>query len=328
MFKLLSHSAAADDDVQNNLSSSVLLVDDVAEIVKQIMSNFGTPSFSALSVTSGSDLDGISILKQDLNYHFEMKDLGTLSYFLRLEVSTASDRYYLSQAKYASDLLSRAGLTDSKTTSTLLEPNVRFTLLDGTPLRDPTLYRTLVGNLVCLTVTRPDIAYVVYLIVKMQTAKNAAASVKETAANVAASAKAGMEKTKATAQEKGEKMTAHDPMQKEMATEKKETRVNQAELNKQGERQENAAARQAASATGGTHSYSTTGATGQPTGMHQRSALPGHGTGQPAGQVVEGVVPSHPVGTDTGTARPTPAHNTRVGGGTNTGYGTGGAFTG
>ncbi|KAK3034181.1 hypothetical protein RJ639_034321 [Escallonia herrerae] len=73
----------------------------------------------------GSDLDGISTLKQDLNHHFEMKDLGTLSYFLRLEVFTASDGYHLSQAKYASDLLSRAGLTDSKTTSPL-EPNVLF----------------------------------------------------------------------------------------------------------------------------------------------------------------------------------------------------------
>ncbi|KAK3032660.1 hypothetical protein RJ639_034926 [Escallonia herrerae] len=74
----------------------------------------------------GSDLDGIYILKQDLIHHFEMKDLGTLSYFLGLEVSIASDGYYLSQAKYASNLLSRAGLIDSKIASTPIEPNVRF----------------------------------------------------------------------------------------------------------------------------------------------------------------------------------------------------------
>ncbi|KAK3028284.1 hypothetical protein RJ639_037461, partial [Escallonia herrerae] len=105
-------------------------------------------------IITGSDLDGISNLKQYLNHHFEMKDL----------VSTASDGYYLSQAKYASDLFSRAGLTDSKTASTPLEPNVRFTPLDGTPLRDPTLYRILVGSLVYLTVTRPDIAHAVHLV--------------------------------------------------------------------------------------------------------------------------------------------------------------------
>ncbi|KAK3027311.1 hypothetical protein RJ639_040403 [Escallonia herrerae] len=115
-------------------------------------------------IITDSDLDDISILKQDLNHYFEMKDLGTLSYFLELEVSTVSDGNYLSQAKYASDLLSRAGLTDSKTASTPLESNVRFTPRDGAPLRDPTLYSTLVGSLVYLTVTRPDIAYVVHLI--------------------------------------------------------------------------------------------------------------------------------------------------------------------
>ena len=61
---------------------------------------------------------GICALQQFLNQHFEMKDLGTLSYFLGLEVTSSSDGYYLSQAKYASDLLSKAGITDNKTVST------------------------------------------------------------------------------------------------------------------------------------------------------------------------------------------------------------------
>ncbi|KAK2998542.1 hypothetical protein RJ639_023761 [Escallonia herrerae] len=161
-FKPPSHSAAAADVLNDSLSFTIS-VNDVAELVKQIMSNSGTPSSSALSITSDSDLDGISILKQDLNHHFEMKDLDTLSYFLGLEVSTTSDGYYLSEAKYASDLFSRVGLTDSKTASTPLEPIARFTLLDGTPLCDHTLYRTLVGSLVYLTVTHPDIAYAVHL---------------------------------------------------------------------------------------------------------------------------------------------------------------------
>ncbi|KAF2322389.1 hypothetical protein GH714_013189 [Hevea brasiliensis] len=69
----------------------------------------------------------------------------------------------ISQAKYASDLLSRAGITDSKTVSTPLELNCKLTPLDGTPLDDPTLYRQLVGSLAYLTVTRPDISYAVHL---------------------------------------------------------------------------------------------------------------------------------------------------------------------
>lgn len=58
----------------------------------------------------------------------------------------------------------------------------------------------------------------------------------------------------------GEKMTAHDPMEKEMATEKKEERKAEAELRKQEAREENAAAKQAARAGG--HTTYTTGAPG------------------------------------------------------------------
>ena len=69
-----------------------------------------------------------------------MKDLGTLSYFLGLEITSSFEGYYLSQAKYAYDLLSKAGLTDSKTISTLLQLNVKLTATDGKPLLDATLY--------------------------------------------------------------------------------------------------------------------------------------------------------------------------------------------
>ena len=93
-----------------------------------------------------------------------MKDLGTFSYFLGLKVTFSSDGYYFSQAKYASDLLSKADLTDSKTISTLLELNVKLNTTDGEPLSDATLYRQLVGNLIYLTVTRPDLVYVVHLV--------------------------------------------------------------------------------------------------------------------------------------------------------------------
>ena len=59
-----------------------------------------------------------------------MKDLGTLSYFLGLEVTSSSNGYYLSQAKYASDLLSKAGIIDNKTVSIPLEYNAKLTPLD------------------------------------------------------------------------------------------------------------------------------------------------------------------------------------------------------
>ena len=65
-------------------------------------------------------------LKQSLSTQFELKDLGLLSYFLRLEVSFDSACYYLSQAKYAIVLLSRASWIDNKTANTPLEANVKL----------------------------------------------------------------------------------------------------------------------------------------------------------------------------------------------------------
>jgi hypothetical protein len=107
-------------------------------------------------------ITGIQELKQFLSQHFEMKDLGPLSYFLDLEISSSSNGYYLTQAKYISDLLSQANLVDSKIVDTPTELNTRLTPDAGKPLRDFTLYRHLVGNLVYLTVTRLDISYVVH----------------------------------------------------------------------------------------------------------------------------------------------------------------------
>jgi hypothetical protein len=93
-----------------------------------------------------------------------MKDLGLLSYFLGLEVSSSYNGYYHTQAKYTSDLISRARITNSKIVDTPIEYNNHLNTHDGEPLPDATLYRQLVGSLVYLTVTRPDISYVVHIV--------------------------------------------------------------------------------------------------------------------------------------------------------------------
>ena len=99
-----------------------------------------------------------------------MKDLGTLSYFLGFEVTLSSDGYYLSQAKYASDLLSKASITDNKTVSTPLEYNVKLTPLDGEPISNATRNCQLVGSLIYLTVTCPDISHAVGMVSKFMDA--------------------------------------------------------------------------------------------------------------------------------------------------------------
>ena len=91
-----------------------------------------------------------------------MKELGHLSYFLGLEITHSTDGIYITQAKYAFELLSRTRLTDSKTVDTPVELNAHLTLSGGKLLSNPSLYRRLVGSLVYLTVTCPDISYAVH----------------------------------------------------------------------------------------------------------------------------------------------------------------------
>ena len=92
-------------------------------------------------IITGDDLSSIQELKDFLNQQFEMKDLGHLSYFLGLEITHSTDGFYITQAKYASNLLSQAGLTDSKTVDTPVELNAHLTPSGRKPLSNPFFYR-------------------------------------------------------------------------------------------------------------------------------------------------------------------------------------------
>lgn len=100
--------------------------------------------------------------KTKLTQRFDMKDLGPLSYFLGIKVAHFPKHYFLSQSKYITDIIQRAQLIDCRTVDTHLEFNVRYAPTDGTPLPNPTLYQTLVGSLIYLTITRLGISYVVH----------------------------------------------------------------------------------------------------------------------------------------------------------------------
>ena len=109
------------------------------------------------SVTAADRL--ISAMSGD----FAVKDLGTLHYFLGLEVSHSAGGLTLTQQKYSQDLLCRAGMLQCKSATTPMSATDRLSALDGSPLSadDATEYRNIVGGLQYLTITRPDISYAV-----------------------------------------------------------------------------------------------------------------------------------------------------------------------
>ena len=115
-------------------------------------------------IITADDMQGIQDLKHFLGRQFEMKDLDPLNYFLGLEVSSSADGYYITHANYTSDLISRASIIDSKIVDTPIEYNYCLNSHDGESLSDATLYKQLVGSLIYLTITRPDISYAVHVV--------------------------------------------------------------------------------------------------------------------------------------------------------------------
>jgi hypothetical protein len=113
---------------------------------------------------SRDDFEYIAFVKACLSEHFHMSDLGPLSYFLGIEVTSTPDGYYLSQRKYIHDLLDRVGHTDHRSVDTPMEFHTRLCATDGVPLEEPTRYRHLVDSLVYLSITRPDISYVLHIL--------------------------------------------------------------------------------------------------------------------------------------------------------------------
>nr|XP_027192368.1 uncharacterized protein LOC113787634 [Cicer arietinum] len=81
-----------------------------------------------------------------------------------IEVVYSPKGYIFSQSKYIANILEHARIFDNRAANTHLELNVKYVPSYGVPLPDSTVYRTLVGSLVYLTIIRPDIVYVVHIV--------------------------------------------------------------------------------------------------------------------------------------------------------------------
>jgi hypothetical protein len=112
-------------------------------------------------ILTGND-DGLILwLKNELCKEFEMKDLGPLHYFLGLEVWQDKNQLVLTQAKYAMEVLKQFKMENCKPISTPMDPCTKLRVDDPSEEVDGTLYRQLVGSLLYLCNTHPDLSYTV-----------------------------------------------------------------------------------------------------------------------------------------------------------------------
>lgn len=113
---------------------------------------------------AGNSADEINHLKIMLSKQFHMKDLGPVNYFLGLEVSRSSLGFFVSQKKYTLDLLHEFGMDAVTPLKLAMDSHLKLIPTTGSPIVDPHPYQRLVGKLIYLTVTRPDITFVVHIL--------------------------------------------------------------------------------------------------------------------------------------------------------------------
>jgi hypothetical protein len=114
-----------------------------------------------LFLTGEEDL--IAQTKRELSKEFEIKDLGQMHYSLGLEIWQKPGEIFLTQSKYAFDILCRFGMMDCKSMTTQMISKLKKLQdqVTGSDPEDPTVYRQIIGSLMYLVHTRPDICYAV-----------------------------------------------------------------------------------------------------------------------------------------------------------------------
>ncbi|XP_068331450.1 uncharacterized mitochondrial protein AtMg00810-like [Pyrus communis] len=114
-------------------------------------------------IVTGDNIEEVHSLKLAFRSKFAIKDLGTLKYFLSIKLATSSKCLFLNQRKYILDLLQESNLLDCKPTRTPLDS--KLYLHDHSKLFcNVTEYQRLVGKLIYLTITHPDISYAVSIV--------------------------------------------------------------------------------------------------------------------------------------------------------------------
>ena len=112
----------------------------------------------------GNDELMFTEFKNSMKHEFDMTDLGKMRYFLGLEVLQRFDGVFISQKKYALEVLQRFGMDKSNSVHNPIVPGFKLVKDEGGVKVDKTYYKQIVGSLMYLTTTRPAMMFVVSLI--------------------------------------------------------------------------------------------------------------------------------------------------------------------
>ncbi|GMI83719.1 hypothetical protein HRI_002041200 [Hibiscus trionum] len=115
-------------------------------------------------VLAGKNLHLLEAVQDFLQSHFKLKLLGPLKYFLGFEIARNDNGISLSQRHYTLQLLEDIGCLGKKPADTPIIASHKLSVHEGELLYDPQIYRRLVGRLLYLTHTRPDITFAVHLL--------------------------------------------------------------------------------------------------------------------------------------------------------------------
>ena len=115
-------------------------------------------------IFTGNDEKMIEEFKEDMMKKYEMSDLGLLHYFLGIEIHQKEESVFICQNKYAKTILEKFGMSNCNPVATPLIANEKLKKEDGSQEVDASIYRSLVGSLLYLTATRPDIMYATSLL--------------------------------------------------------------------------------------------------------------------------------------------------------------------
>ncbi|KAI5336241.1 hypothetical protein L3X38_015508 [Prunus dulcis] len=110
-------------------------------------------------VYTGSSDEMVKEFKAEMMCKYEMSDLGLLHHFLGMGVTQTEGSIFIHQKKYALTLLDKFGLKDCKSVSTPLVVTDKLKREDGSEAADESLFRKIIGSLLYLTATRPDIMF-------------------------------------------------------------------------------------------------------------------------------------------------------------------------